>query len=131
MPLLDVRGLDVSYGPVQILFDVDLAVVDGEALALLGTNGAGKSTLLKAVSGVVTVGGGEIHFDGKDITRAYTQERVAAGLVQLAGGKAVFPTPTLEEKPRAGASPLLRNPVTLARRPVAGLELLSAVAERK
>src|SRR3546814_20888877 len=103
MPFLGVRGRDVSYGPVQILFDVDLGVVDGEALALLGTNGAGKSTLLKAVSGLVPVGGGEIHFDGKDITRASTQERVAAGLVQLSGGQAVFPTLTVEENLRVGA----------------------------
>src|SRR3546814_14218226 len=111
MPLLDVRGLDVSYGPVQILFDVDLAVVDGEALALLGTNGAGKSTLLKAVSGLVPVGGGEIHFDGKDITRASTQERVAAGLVQISGGQAVFPTLTVEGNLRVGAYPFIRAQV--------------------
>src|SRR3546814_860264 len=130
MPLLDVRGLDVSYGPVQILFDVDLAVADGEALALLGTNGAGKSTLLKAVSGLVPVGGGEIHFDGKDITRASTQERVAAGLVQLSGGQAVFPTLTVEENLRVGAYPFLRDQVRVARRTAAVLELFPEVADR-
>jgi branched-chain amino acid transport system ATP-binding protein len=51
--LLEVRGLDVAYGPVQVLFGVDLTVEQGEIVALLGTNGAGKSTLLKAVSGLL------------------------------------------------------------------------------
>ncbi len=51
-PVLQVRNLDFSYGPVQVLFDVSLEVARGEALALLGTNGAGKSTLLRAVSGL-------------------------------------------------------------------------------
>src|SRR3546814_14917894 len=105
MPLLVVRGLDVSYGPVQILFDVDLAVVDGEALALLGTNGAGKSTLLKAVSGLVPVGGGAIPFDCQDITRASHQERGADGLVLPSGVPAGCPPPTVEETPSLGASP--------------------------
>ncbi len=48
------RGLDVSYGDVQVLFDVDFEVDEGEIVALLGTNGAGKSTLLKAICGVIS-----------------------------------------------------------------------------
>src|SRR6185312_15142815 len=50
--LLVVTDLDVNYGPVQVLFNVDFDVVEGEVVALLGTNGAGKSTLLRAVSGL-------------------------------------------------------------------------------
>jgi ABC-type branched-subunit amino acid transport system ATPase component len=52
IPQLQVRNLDYSYGPVQVLFDVELEVRKGEVLALLGTNGAGKSTLLRALSGL-------------------------------------------------------------------------------
>ena len=52
-PALDIRGVDFSYGQVQVLFGIDLTVPAGEAVALLGTNGAGKSTLLKAVCGLV------------------------------------------------------------------------------
>ena len=51
--LLLVRGLNVSYGSVQVLFNVDVEIEEGSCVALLGTNGAGKSTLLKAISGTV------------------------------------------------------------------------------
>ena len=60
--------VEVSYGPVQILFGVDLDVHEGEIVALLGTNGAGKSTLLKGASGLVKVGGGAVRLDGDAIT---------------------------------------------------------------
>ena len=52
VPVLQVHNLDVSYGPLQVLFDVNVEVKRGEVLALLGTNGAGKSTLLRAVAGL-------------------------------------------------------------------------------
>ena len=68
-PIIDVEGVDFSYGRLQVLFDVSLQVEEGEALALLGTNGAGKSTLLRAISGLVPVQRGAIFFDGYDITR--------------------------------------------------------------
>ncbi|MGQ0433103.1 MAG: ATP-binding cassette domain-containing protein, partial [Microthrixaceae bacterium] len=54
-PLLDVNGIDVHYGRVQILFDVSLTIAQGEFVAILGTNGAGKSTVLKAISNLSPV----------------------------------------------------------------------------
>ncbi|MCU1588373.1 MAG: ABC-type branched-chain amino acid transport system, permease component, partial [Frankiales bacterium] len=89
------RGVDVGYDGVQVLFGVDLHVRRGEVLALLGTNGAGKSTLLRAVSGLSRASAGTITFGGRDITHASPGERVAAGIVQVPGGKAVFPTVTV------------------------------------
>lgn len=130
MPLLAVQGLDVSYGPVQILFDVDLAVEPGEAVALLGTNGAGKSTLLKAVSGLIPVDRGRITFAGDDITDWSTQDRVAAGLVQLSGGHAVFPSLTVADNLRIGAFLFLDDAARLARRTDEVLDLFPEVAER-
>src|SRR4029077_15134821 len=62
--ILLVRHLDVAYGGVQVLFDVDFEVEEGAVVALLGTNGAGKSTLLKAISGVVEADKGAVIFDG-------------------------------------------------------------------
>ena len=63
--VLEVRDLDVSYGPVQVLFGLDLDVYDGEIVALLGTNGAGKSTLFKAITGLLTPKRGTVRFAGR------------------------------------------------------------------
>jgi ABC-type branched-subunit amino acid transport system ATPase component/MFS family permease len=95
--LLEVRHLDLSYGQVQVLFDVSLNVGDGEFLALLGTNGAGKSTLLKVVSGQVLAQRGSVHFGGVDVTDIGAQRRVQLGLSQVAGGRAVFGPLTVAE----------------------------------
>jgi ABC-type branched-subunit amino acid transport system ATPase component len=103
VPALDVSGVDFSYGQVQVLFGIDLVVPAGEAVALLGTNGAGKSTLLKAVCGLVRPSAGTVRCFGEDITSASTDRRVAAGLVQVPGGRATFPSLTVEENLRAGA----------------------------
>jgi len=100
--LLVCKGLDVAYGPVQVLFGVDIEVREGEIVALLGTNGAGKSTILKAISGLVDPIGGAIFFDGRDITHADAVQAARMGIVQVPGGKAVFPTLTVAEHFKAG-----------------------------
>jgi ABC-type branched-subunit amino acid transport system ATPase component/predicted MFS family arabinose efflux permease len=100
--LLVCRGVDVAYDTVQILFGVDMEVKEGEIIALLGTNGAGKSTLLKAICGLVDPIGGAIFFNGRDITHADPVQAAKAGIVQVPGGKAVFPTLTVAEHFRAG-----------------------------
>src|SRR5438309_8991741 len=101
-PMLSCRGVDVAYDQVQVLFGVDLDVEDGEIVALLGTNGAGKSTLLKAISGLVDPSAGTITFAGDDITHADAVTTSKLGIVQVPGGKAVFPTLTVAEHFRAG-----------------------------
>jgi ABC-type branched-subunit amino acid transport system ATPase component/MFS family permease len=103
VPLVSIRNLDVSYGPVQILFDVSLDVAEGEVVALLGTNGAGKSTLLRAISGVVEADAGVVLFDGRDITHAPPYEIAAHGLSQMPGGAATFPTLTVTENLRCAS----------------------------
>ena len=95
--LLLVKDLDVGYDSVQVLFGVDFEVEEGEIIALLGTNGAGKSTLLKAISGLLPASAGAVIFDGVDMTYAPPQEVAARGVVQVPGGKGVFPTLTVEE----------------------------------
>src|SRR3979490_3062736 len=91
------RRVEVAYERVQVLFGVDLEVDAGEIVALLGTNGAGKSTLLRAVSGLVDPTAGNIEFDGIDITHADALQTSRMGIVQLPGGRAVFPTLTVAE----------------------------------
>jgi branched-chain amino acid transport system ATP-binding protein len=94
------RGLQVFYGNVQVLFDVDFEVDEGEIVALLGTNGAGKSTLLKAICGVVEADKGAVIFDGRDITHAPPNEIAALGVGLVPGGQRVFPSLTVEENLR-------------------------------
>ncbi|MFZ6005206.1 MAG: MFS transporter [Actinomycetota bacterium] len=99
--LLTCKDVEVAYDQVQVLFGVDLDVYPGECVALLGTNGAGKSTLLKAISGIVDPIGGAIFFDGGDVTHTDGVGTAKAGIVQVPGGKAVFPTLTVAEHLRA------------------------------
>jgi ABC-type branched-subunit amino acid transport system ATPase component/MFS family permease len=100
-PLLQCKGVEVAYDQVQVLFGADLEVEPGEIVALLGTNGAGKSTLLKAISGVVDPIGGAIFFNGRDVTHADAVQTTQMGIIQVPGGKAVFPTLTVGEHLRA------------------------------
>jgi branched-chain amino acid transport system ATP-binding protein len=95
------KGIDVAYDQVQVLFDVDFEIQSGEIIALLGTNGAGKSTLLKAISGLVDPIGGAIFFEGHDITHADANAKSELGIVQVPGGRGVFPSLTVADNIRA------------------------------
>ncbi|MEV0345666.1 ATP-binding cassette domain-containing protein [Nonomuraea sp. NPDC050680] len=66
-PLLEVRGIDKSFGPVQVLHDVTFSANPGEVTALVGDNGAGKSTLVKCIGGIYPIDGGDILFDGRPV----------------------------------------------------------------
>ena len=100
--LLDVKGIDVFYDKVQVLYDVDFHVRKGERIALLGTNGAGKSTILKAASRLIDVTSGSIHWKSEDITKAKAETLVRKGLGQVPGGRGLFPTLSVIENLRMG-----------------------------
>ncbi|HMC53310.1 MAG TPA: ATP-binding cassette domain-containing protein, partial [Acidimicrobiales bacterium] len=130
-PALVCRGIDVAYDKVQVLFGVDLEVQQGEVIALLGTNGAGKSTLLKAISGLVDPIAGTIVFDGRDITHADAVETSKLGIIQVPGGKSVFPTLTVAEHFRAGTWLYARDdPAEVAGRVEEVLQLFPRLRER-
>lgn len=101
--LLEVRNVDFSYGSVQVLFDVDLDVPEGEIMALLGTNGAGKSTLLRLITGLDHPLRGSIRFDGHDVTYLESEQLLGLGIAQMPGGKATFPGLTVRENLKVGA----------------------------
>ena len=82
---------------MQVLFDVDFEVDEGEIVALLGTNGAGKSTLLKAIAGIVEPSDGAIVFDGRDMTYTPPNETAGRGVTMVPGGQGVFPGLTVRE----------------------------------
>ncbi|MEU8357630.1 ATP-binding cassette domain-containing protein [Nonomuraea sp. NPDC048882] len=66
-PLLEVRGLDKSFGPVKVLHDVEFAAYPGQVTALVGDNGAGKSTLVKCIGGIYPIDSGQVLFDGAEV----------------------------------------------------------------
>jgi branched-chain amino acid transport system ATP-binding protein len=130
-PLLSCRGVDVAYDKVQVLFGVDIEVRQGEIVALLGTNGAGKSTLLKAVSGLVAPKAGTITFDGTDITGASPGRTTELGIVQVPGGKAVFPTLTVAEHFKASCWLYARQDAKeIAERTARVIEMFPRLKER-
>jgi ABC-type branched-subunit amino acid transport system ATPase component len=127
---LQVRNLDFSYGPVQVLFGVDIDVRKGEILALLGTNGAGKSTLLRSVSGLGLPDRGVIRFEGRTVTYSSAEDRVRLGIVQVPGGRATFPTLTVRENLVAGAWSFVWNTSRVNERIESVLELFPRLRER-
>jgi branched-chain amino acid transport system ATP-binding protein len=118
VPMLEVRGADFSYGPLQVLFDVSIEVPQGGRVALLGTNGAGKSTLLRIVSGLERPDAGSVWLDGVDITALPAPERVKLGLAQVNGGKSTFPSLSVLENLRIGGYTFIRDEQRIA----AGIE---------
>ena len=129
--LLLVRGLDVRYGDVRILFGVDIEVEEGEVVALLGTNGAGKSTLLNAISGVVQASRGAVIFDGRDITHAPPEEIAVLGIGQVPGGKGTFPSLTVAENLRSAGWMARHDPAGLAARRARVEEMFPILVERR
>ena len=101
--LASLRGVDFSYGQLQVLFGVDLEIREGEILGLLGTNGAGKSTVLRVLSGLAPPQRGQVLLRGQDVSGVPAEELVRAGLVMVPGGKAMFPDLTVVESLEIGA----------------------------
>ena len=95
--MLVCRDVDVAYDGVQILFNVDFDVEEGETVALLGTNGAGKSTLLRAIAGLHQPSNGAVFFDARDVTSSPAHMVASYGVVFMPGGHAVFPNMTVRE----------------------------------
>ncbi len=105
--MLEVRGVDFSYGPLQVLFEVNLAIPRGSRVVLLGTNGCGKSTLLRVVAGLLRPSRGTVHFDGTDVTALRGHQRARLGMTLVEGGRATFPSLSLLDNLRMGAYPFL------------------------
>ena len=102
-PLLSVTGLSVNYGHIAAVRDIDLSLRAGAVTTLVGANGAGKSTTLLALSGLVPKAAGKVMFDGHDVTALPAHKLVAAGLVQVAEGRATLTTLTVRENLELGA----------------------------
>lgn len=101
--LLKVTGLESSYGRIKALKGLNLEVRRGETVALVGANGAGKTTLLRTLSGVQPMGAGQIVFDGADISRVRSDQRMRRGICQSPEGRQVFGPLSIEDNLYLGA----------------------------
>ena len=102
--LLEMRDVDTSYGPVEVLRDVTLEIKRGEIVCLLGPNAAGKTTTLKTILGMVHPHKGEIVFDGERIDGLVTTEIVGRGLTMVPEGRRLFGRMTVRENLEIGAN---------------------------
>ncbi len=97
MALLEVNDLAVSYGQIEAVRGVSFSVDEGQVVAIVGANGAGKTTIMNTISGLLRAQRGRISFAGQDITRWPPHRIVAAGIVQVAEGRAILANMSVEE----------------------------------
>ncbi len=102
-PLLELHNLHVSYGGIQALQSINLAVSAGEVVTLIGANGAGKTTTLRAISRLVQARTGSITYNGRDITRARPDEVVRLGIAQSPEGRRMLARQSVLDNLRLGA----------------------------
>lgn len=103
MSLLEIKNLQVNYGMIQAIKDVDFHVEEGEVVALIGANGAGKTTILQTVSGLLTPVHGSIFFDGTDITKIPGHKIVSMGMAHVPEGRRVFANLSVLQNLKMGA----------------------------
>ncbi len=101
--LLEVKGLEASYGELKVLWGINLEVGKGEIVALVGPNGAGKTTLLRTIVGIVKEDKGDIIFEGKRLNDLPPYERVKLGISLVPEGGELFPYMTVQENLDIGA----------------------------
>jgi branched-chain amino acid transport system ATP-binding protein len=101
--MLTVRGLDLFYGDAQALQQVNLEVPRGEIVAIVGANGAGKSSLIRSIAGIERPGAGQILFKGNEVQDLEPHQICNLGIGQVAEGRQVFPTLSVEENLEMGA----------------------------
>ncbi|WP_319204637.1 ABC transporter ATP-binding protein [uncultured Ilyobacter sp.] len=101
--MLEIKNLNLHYGVIHALRDINVKVNQGEIVTLIGANGAGKSSTLRALSGLERASSGEILFEGKDISKNPANEIVAMGMSHVPEGRRVFANLTVYENLELGA----------------------------
>lgn len=99
-PLLEVRGITVTYGPIAAVRNLRMTVREGEVVALLGANGAGKTTTLRTISGLLRPRAGEVWYDGQRIDRRSPEHIARLGIAHLPEGRGMFPRLSVAENLR-------------------------------
>jgi ABC-type branched-subunit amino acid transport system ATPase component len=104
--VLEVRGLEGGYGSVQILYEIDMHVDEGEFVTIIGPNGCGKSTLIKTIFGIATYYSGVIEYRGQDVSGWRTDQLVNRGIAYVPQIDNVFPSLSVEENLQMGGNTL-------------------------
>jgi branched-chain amino acid transport system ATP-binding protein len=103
MSLLEINNIDVSYGDVQVIFDLSLKVEKGEVVSIIGGNGAGKSTLLRTISGLMPPSAGSITFDGVPVQKETPEGIVTNGIIHVPEGRRLFALMSVKDNLMVGA----------------------------
>ncbi len=128
--MLQVEGIDVYYGDVQVLKEISLDVQEKELVAVIGANGAGKTTLIKTISGLLKPRKGSISFEGKRISNIDADKVVSQGIVQVPEGRLLFPDMTVRENLEMGGY-LVKQPRLLRERLDSVYHLFPVLLERE
>ena len=103
MAILDIKDVNVGYGNLQVLWDVNMKIEEGRLVALLGANGAGKTTLLNTITGVLKPISGEVSFKGERIDHMSPDKIIEKGVSYLPEGGSLFPDMSIKENLEIGA----------------------------
>jgi branched-chain amino acid transport system ATP-binding protein len=127
--MLTVAGLCAGYGKIEVLHGVDLAIAQGQIVALIGANGAGKTTLLKTISGLIRPAAGSVAFEGTNIAGRPAHKIVTLGISHVPEGRAILKRMSVLDNLRMGA--YVRTDGEIERDIAAVLDRYPALAERR
>lgn len=128
--MLEVRGLEVSYGEFLALRGINFTVAEGELVTIIGANGAGKTTILRSLMGLARCRRGEIFFRGENITSAPAHRRARLGITLVPEGRKIFPDLTIADNLRMGAY-IQKNRKAIRERMEEAFRLFPVLRERQ
>lgn len=129
--ILELNGLEASYGASQILWGVNLEAEKGKVTTIMGRNGVGKTTLMRTIMGLVRTQAGETILDGKNITTLSTHKRAKSGIAYVPQGRDIIPKLTVYENILIGTEALPTGPKTFSEEEIYGLfPILKTFRER-
>ena len=102
--MIEITKLNQFYGESHTLWDLDLNVLEGDCIAIMGRNGVGKTTLVESIMGLLPIQSGKINFQGEDISKLHSERRASIGIGYVPQGRRIFPLLTVEENLKIGLS---------------------------
>jgi urea transport system ATP-binding protein len=129
--MLAIDHVSLRYGASRALREISLEVPIGEVTCVLGRNGVGKTSLLRAVSGQRPIAGGNMTFDGHEISKLRPFERAALGIAYVPQGREIFPFLTVKENLETAFAPLKRSARTIPEEVFELFPILASMLRRR